>query len=276
MALKMILDSLDGLDPVIVKEYIPRDGKFVLDVPDAKSKLDTDKLQKALNDEREVSKGLKGQLDAWGNRKPEEVLPELDKLPEYKAAAEAGSKKLDQTQIDAIVNGRVAPLQRALDKVTADHKAEQEKTALYQQKETRRTIFDAVRSVATETKANPEAFSTDYGGLMLLAERLFKVDDQGKVVVREGIPDMVHGQGVKDVVGELQRQHPYFWPPSNGGGAGGGTGSGGSGGANPFKDNNMTARSAFIKANEHRPDVIKSALQAAGLSTHDQRYVPQK
>lgn len=276
MALKMILESLDGLDPSVAKEYVQKDGKYVLDVTGAKSQLDVDNVQKALNAERKLREETAAKLAAWGDRKPEEILPILDKVPELEAAAADGKKKLDQTQIDAIVNGRLAPVQRSLEQLTATNKTLQEEVTAYKTEKTRRTIFDTVRAVATETKANPEAYATDMGGLMLLSERLFKVDDNGQVVVREGVPDLVHGQRVKDVVGELQRMHPYFWPPSNGGGASGGTGSASGGTGNPFKANNMSDRSAFIKANESRPDVIKSAMAQAGLKTEFQTYVPQK
>lgn len=273
MALEMILTSLDGVDPVVAKEYVQRDGKFVLDVKGAKSQLDVDALQKVVNKERETSKALQTQLEAWGNRKPEEVLPILDKVPELEAAVQAAGKKLDEKQLEAVVNGRLSPVQRALEKANTDLAAAQQQVAQYQQKETRRLIFDTVRKVAAESGAIKETYATDDGGFMLMADRLFTVDGQGRVVVREGITDLVHGQHPKDVVGELQRMHPYLWPPSSGGGASGGNGAGSQSSGNPFKANNMTARGEFIEANKNRPEVIKSAMQQAGLKTEYQRYV---
>lgn len=271
MALKYIVDSLDGVDASLHEHYERQGDKYRLKVEGARSQQDVDNVQRALNAEREVSKGYKTRLDAWGDRKPEEVLPILDRVPELEAAAADGKKKLDQTQIDAIVNGRLAPVQRSLEEVTRNYKAAQEQIGTYEAQNRRRTIFDAVRGIASETKALPETYSSDYGSFMLLAERIFTVNDQGQVVVREGVPDLVHGQAPKDIVGELQRLHPYLWPPSSGGGASGNTGNTG-GGANVFKQNNMTERSKFIKANENRPDVVNAAMKAAGLTSHYQQY----
>lgn len=261
----MILTSLDGLEAPIAALYTKRDDKFELQVEGAKSQIDVDKLIKAANDERDISKEVKKRLAAWGDLDPEVVRPILDKVPEMTATIEAGAKKLDEKQLEAVVNGRVTPVQRALDKALNDLKEKDAKLNEYSAKDTRRTIYDSVRKYATETKALPESYGSEMGGLMLLAEKVFTLDSAGQVVVKEGAPGMVHGTHIKDAFPELQKGFGYLWPASQGGGAGGSSGTGGSGGSakNPFKENNnISARSKFAA---DFPDKVPGALAEAGL-----------
>jgi hypothetical protein len=260
--LKAVIDTLEGVEEHFHALYTNKNGKFEFTgVEGMKTSADTDRLQTALTAERKLKKEAEDKLALWGDRKPEEVIAILDKVPELEATAEAGRKKLDEKQIEAIVNSRVTPLQKDLDKALASVKERDAKLAEHAARETRRTVFDAVRKLATESKASPEAYASEYGGLMLLAERLFTVDAAGQVVVKEGVADLTFGSHAKDVWSDIQRQHSYLWPPSQGGGAQG-SGAGAGGTANPFKGNDMTARSEFAK---NFPDKVDSMVKAAGL-----------
>lgn len=272
MALKAIVDNLDSVPEQYRDLYSQKNGKYEFTgVEGLKTQGDVDRLQQALNKERGEKTALETQLRAWGDHKPETVIPILDKIPELEAAAEAGKKKLDEKQIEAIVNGRLAPLQRELDTTKTNLTAAQKRVGEYEELSKRRTISDAVRAIAAESKALPEAYKDEYSGLMLLAGQIFTVDAQGQVVVKEGAPGLTHGTRAQDVLGDLQRSHPYFWPQSTGGGASGNTGSN-AGTANPFKGNNMTDRSVFIK--ENSPDKVNNAMKAAGLTDPWQTYKP--
>lgn len=277
MALKAMVDDLEKVDEKYRDLYTKKGDKWEFTgVEGLKTQGDMDRVQGALNNERKLHEETKTKLSAWGERKPEEIIPILDALPELQAAAEAGKKKLDQTQIDAIVNGRVAPLQRDLDKFKKDVTDRDAMIAAFQAKDTRRTVMDTVRGLAAESKANPEAYSSDYGGLVLLAEKLFTVDAAGKVVVREGAQDFQHGTLAKDCWQEIQSRHPYLWPASQGGGASGSQGGGGGSGiqGNPFKRNgNISERTRF--AAEH-PDKVAAYLQQAGLDNTWDPYVEKK
>jgi hypothetical protein len=272
MALKMILTSLDGLSEELTKLYVKRDDKYELQVEGAKTQIDIDKIQAALNSERAISKGFKNQLDAWGDRKPEDVLPILDKLPELEAAAEAGKKKLDQSQIDGIVNGRLAPLQRDLEKARKDLTESQAKATQYEQAQKRRTVHDAMRAAIAESGADPKTYADDLGAAMLLADMLYTVTDAGQVVVKENAPGgLLHGTSVKDTIPQLQASHGYLWPSSKGGGAPGSKG-GPPATENPFKGNNFTARSEFARENKDKPEVIANAIKDAGLAHAGETY----
>lgn len=274
MALKMILASLEGVDDTTAALYKERDGKFELQVEGGFSQIDVDKLRGAANAEREISKGVKAQLAAWGDRNPEETIAILDKVPEMEILIAAGKNKLDNTQVEALAEGRVKPIRAQLEAEANKRKEAEAKVAEWVAKDQRRTILDTVRALATESKAKPESYATELGGLMLLAERLFTINEQGVVVSRDGAPDICHGLPAKEVWGEVQKAHSYLWPDSQGGGASGG--SGGSGGVqgNPFKANNMTERGRFVRENANRPEVIANAMKAAGLSDQGQTYIP--
>lgn len=272
MALKMILDSLDGVSEEIAAHYTKKGEKFELQAEGAKSQADIDRLQTALNSERATSKEWKTKAEAWGDRKPEEVIPMLDKYPELEAAAESGKKKLDQTQIDGIVNGRLAPLQRERDQFKKDADDRAAKIAEFEAKETKRTIFDTVRGLATETKAKPDSYGSEYGALMLLSKEIFTVDANGQVVVKEGVPGMTHGTLAKDAFAEIQSKHSYLWPDSVGGSSSGSNPSPG-GQANPFKFNNLTDRATFAG---QFPDKVDAMVKAAGLQNAWQLHPEKK
>ncbi len=268
MALKMILSSLDGVSEEIAAHYTKKGDKFELQAEGAKSQADIDRLQNALNAERAQRTEWETKAKAWGDLVPDEVRSVLDRVPELEATVESGKKKLDQSQLEPLVAGRVAPVQRALDKALADLKERDTKLADFSAKETKRTVFDAVRKLASETNAIKETYSSDFGGLMLLAKEVFTVDAQGQVVVKEGVEGFVHGTRISDAWPDIQRTQTPYWPSSVGGGAGGNTGTGGNTNSNVFKSNDMTARSTYVK--EHGLDKANAAAKAAGLRTlHD-------
>lgn len=274
MALKAVVDTLEGIEEHFHSLYSKKGEKFEFTgVEGLKTSADIDRLQTALNAERKLKKELEAYKESWGDLDPVAARSVLDKVPALEALVEAGKNKLDDKQTQAIVNAQVVPVQRQLDKALADLKERDSKIEEYGAKETRRTIFDAVRKYATENKANPEAYGSDMGGLMLLSKEIFTLDAAGQVVIKEGATDIVpHGTHIKDAFPEIQKSFSYFWPPSQGGGAtGGGNPSSVSG--NPFKTNDMTARSKFAK--EH-PEKVPAALAAAGLQTVAQLHKDQK
>lgn len=272
MALKAVIDSLDGVEEHFHSLYVKKGEKYEISgIEGMRTQGDVDRLQTALNAERATAKAQKVALDAWGDRKPEDVLPVLDKLPELEAQAAAGKNKYNQEQIDAIVAGKLAEPQRKLSAAEKEVLELKQAVADSVARDKRRTIMDAVRSVAVETKAKPESYASEMGGLMLLGDRLFDTNDAGQVVVREGAPGLVQGLGIKDAMPEIQRAHGYLWPDSQGGGSNGNTGSGSPQG-NPFKGNNFTARSAFVESNKDKPGVVERAMKEAGVTNPGQRY----
>jgi len=85
MALKAILDNLDGLAADIAKEYKKRDDdKYVLDVTsvDGLELAEVTKLQSALSKERENNRKSADQLKAFDNLDPAKAREALKKVEE--------------------------------------------------------------------------------------------------------------------------------------------------------------------------------------------------
>jgi len=85
MALKAILDNLDGISEEIKKEYKQRDdGKFVLDVTsvDGFELAEVSKLQSALSKERENNRKAAEQLKAFENLDPAKAREAITKVEE--------------------------------------------------------------------------------------------------------------------------------------------------------------------------------------------------
>ncbi len=273
MALNCIIDSLDGVPDDIAKEYAKKGDKFELQLVGARTEVDVTRLQASLAQERAFSKELKAFKEACGENKPEEVITLLASIPELKQLADAGGKKLDQSQLDAIVNARLTPLQQALDKAKKESADKDVVIADRDARDRKRTVHDAVRLAAVGAGVEPTTYADEYGSLMLLADKMFTVDAAGQVVVSPGAPaTFLEGSLLKDALPVLLEKHPYLRPPSQGGGAGGSKSENGAG-ANVFMQNNMQVRSAWINANQDKPGVVDNAIKAAGLTSAHQTFV---
>lgn len=276
MAIKCVLDSLDGVHEDLIPHYVKKADKFELQLEGARTQGDVDRLQASLVQEREFSKGLKAFKEACGEHKAEEVAALLQSIPELKVMAEAGGKKFDQTQFDAMITSRLTPVQAELAK--AKQTIAERDAAIVQRDnaDRRRAVHDAVRLAAVGAEVIPQAYANEHGSLMLLADKLFTVDATGAVVVgKDASNAFIEGTLLKDALPVLLDQHPYLRPPSQGGGAGGSKNESGNG-ANVFLQNNMQVRTAWINANQDKPGVVQNAMTQAGLSHAAQTYVAKK
>jgi hypothetical protein len=276
MALKFQLDTaeaLEQLDEPLRALYTETNGKYVLAVEGVKPLSEFEKLTTAITSERKATKAAKDLYSPWETtfqgKTPAEIQAELERIPVLEADA---TGKIDKSKLDAIVESttknRLAPVERERDTFKGKV-AELENTIRnYELANKRRTIFDAVREAASKDPTLHEsAYATPDAALMLLSERCLTIDDNGNVVVAEGVRNMTEGLPVKEALAELKAQHPYLAKTSLGGGASG-SGSG-SGGPNPFKENNLQLRGAFIKAN---PLTWRKSMEQAGLSEPSQMH----
>ena len=86
--LKAILDSLEGVEPHFQSLYTERNGKYELTgIEGVKTQANIDRLQTALTKERNNHKTLKDRFATFGDRKPEDIISALDRIPELEAAA---------------------------------------------------------------------------------------------------------------------------------------------------------------------------------------------
>lgn len=137
MALKAVLDSLDGVADLIKSEYVERDGKFHLDVTPVEGFAleNTSGLKSALQKERSARLKATERLGILGEVDPERIKEAVEKLeeisgwdPEKKVseavkAREAQIVELHKKELGK-VSGRSEKLQRQLERVLVDQAAE--------------------------------------------------------------------------------------------------------------------------------------------------------
>ena len=271
MALKAILATLDGLDEHIAALYTPRGDKFELGVEiegveGIKTFTDFNRLNEALRKERSDHKVLKDRFAPLGERKVEDIVSLYDRLPELEAAA-AGTK-IDDTMIQGLVEGRIkskiAPIERDLMTVKEQNAALLAENQGFKSKEVQRTISDAVRGAAVTTKVVDTALED----AIMLAERVFTIDETGKVVTKDNV-GCTPGISAEVWLNEMQTKRPHWWGPSAGGGAGGagGRNAGGSFSSNPWSAEgwNLTQQGQVYNENPAKADqMARSAGTTVG------------
>jgi len=276
--LKPELDKLDELDKAFHSLYTERSGKWVLTGVDGYTPEDRERVNKALDGERRNASKYHNELKAWktpfGDRKPEDIQAELDKIEEYKLAAKG---KLDESAIEervkARLDGATKPLQRKLEEAATERAKAEARVKAYEQAEERAAIRAAIQKEALASNALPESYA-DGGGLLAVLEGQLKVEVEvtqdadgnpvrklGKVVSRDGATEL------PKLLQQVQSTQGYFWGTSKGGGAGsrGGPGAGPVVKGNPWaKDTrNLTEQMRISRENPQLADRYK---REAGVS----------
>lgn len=218
MALKGVIDTLDGIDESTAKLYTKTsDGKFVLDVEGMvpKSKLD---------EFRDTNVKL---------MKDMEKFKDIDPV-KYRELAETHRKIqekewIEKGEIDKVVEQRVATMKGDLESKINEYKSSNESMA----KQLDSLLIDnEVRSAAIKSGVRPSAVDD----VLLRARAVFKVqngvatpfDSKGQVIYGK---DGSNPMAINDWVGSLKQSADHLFQGSNGGGAQGG-GAGVSNGAN--------------------------------------------
>ena len=269
MALKAIVDTLEGLDEHIAGLYTQRGDKFELsvEIPGievVKSFKDFTRLNEALRKERQDHKSVKDRFAPLGDRKVEDILTVFDRLPELEAAA--ANNKVDDAKIESLVTGRLtaklAPVEREL-QTTREALAQRDALVQqYEQREVQRTIGDSVRTATAKLKVVDSAVED----VTLLAERIFKIDENGNVVAKDNV-GCTPGISPEVWLNEMQTKRPHWWGPSQGGGAGGSGGRSGSFATNPWSADgwNLTEQGRMYRENPSKADqMAKSAGTTIG------------
>lgn len=250
------------------------DGKIVLSgVTGMKTQKDVDTVKEALRKEREDHAKARDALKPWGDLKADEVLAQLDRIKELEAAA---GGKLDETKLNELVEGRLAqktgPLERSIKELTEGKTAaEQERDALKQQIEAR-DRNDAVRAVATKSKAH----ATAVPDIEMAASIMLEKDESGKLVTKSGIDGLTPGLDIEGWMKEMTKLRPHWWPESEGGGARGGGGGTGFSGNNPWSAEhwNMTEQGKVLQTQGR--EMADRLAKAAGTVVGGTKPTPKK
>lgn len=255
MRLKAVVDSLDEVDEKYHDLYIERNGRFEIQVEGMKTPADVERVMISLTKEREEHKKTKEKLQAFGGLDPEEVLQKLDRFEELEAAA-AG--KIDDSKLNEIVEARLrsklAPVERERAKLLEENQSLQSKVEQYQAKERQRTIHDAVRQAAMKVKVVDTAIED----ALLLAERVFEIDDSGAIVTKDGV-GVTPGVAPEVWFTDMQHRRPHWWGPSQGLNSRGNNGSGG--GNNPWTAEhwNLTEQGRIVRENRTKAEQMAKA-----------------
>ena len=270
MVLKTTYDSKDDIPEAHLELFTERSGKWELTgVEGIKTVADIDRMAVGLTKEREAHKKTKEKLEAFGELDPLQAQKDTDAIVELKtkleaAEAAAGDGKPDEAVIDKLVEARVAtvvkPLQRDLEKANKLNVENGDTITAFQLKDTNRSITDAVRKAAIESKMVPSAIED----ALMLSERQFELTEDGSVLTRDNV-GVTPGIDATVWVTEMQEKRAHWWPTSQGGGAGGGSGNGGGMGDNPFsfKSWNMTKQGESVRSN---PEQAARLAQSAGTT----------
>jgi len=258
MAFKLVLDTLEGLSEDISKEYVERDGKFHIQVEGMKTQADIDAVQRSLAAARTEAGTFKAKLALLGDRKVEEVIAQLDRIPELEAAA---GGKLDETKLKELAEARaraiVAPIERERDGFKAQLGEKDAVIKQFETKEQTRTIHDQIKAAAKKAGVIDEAMEDAINA----GERLFVLEEgTGKAVVKEGL-SVTQGLEPKDWLSDLQSKKPHWFGQSTGGGAGGNRGGGAGAELNPFSHDgwSITKQGQMMQTDAARADRLAKA-----------------
>lgn len=276
--LKHQYDDEEQIPETFRELYSERNGRFELTgIDGVKTTADIERLQSALNKEREEHKSTREKFKPWAELDYEEVTQKLDRLPELEAAAQG---KLDDAQIDEIVNRRVegtlrsklSPLERQLKQ---EREAREQLAQQNQQlvgKDRRRRMQDELRKQLTEAKALPDAFEDAF----MLGEHLLEETDDGQFLTRE-VAGFTPGLDPAGLVAELQEKRRHWWPESVGGGSrGSGGGAGVPGGRNPFSADNWNVTEQGRILRQHGRERAEQLARAAGTTVGGARPKSRK
>jgi hypothetical protein len=267
-ALAATVDSLEGVPEALHGFYLEKDGKFNLQVAGLPTQENVTRLEGALTKERNDHKATKESLNKIthnGQRQVDDIIADLDRIPEL----EATQGTIDETKVNELVEARIkariGPVERERDKFKKESEDKDVTINDFQSKERTRTIHDKVREDAVKAKLLPEAVED----ALLLADRVFEIDDSGRVVTKDNV-GVTPGLEPAAWLTDLQPKRPHWWGPSTGGGAGGNRGGGGGGGENPFTHDgwNLTAQGALVQSDRAKAEQL---AKAAGTTIGGQR-----
>lgn len=270
-ALAATVDSLEGVPEALHAFYTEQDGKFVLQVTGLPSQGDVTRLNEALRKERGDHNALKDRVKLLGDRRIEDVVTELERIPELEATQGTIDEDKVNTLVEARIKARVGPVERERDQLKTQVEAKDKVIGEFEAKDRTRTIHDKVREAAGKAKLLPEAVED----ALLLADRVFEVEDgTGRVVTKDNV-GVTPGIEPAAWFTDMQPSRPHWWGPSTGGGAGGQRGGAGDATTNPFTHENwnLTTQGELVRTDRAKAEQL---AKAAGTTIGGQRPAAKK
>jgi len=271
MKLKAVYDKQEDIPEGFAALYTQRGDKWELtEIEGVRTQGDVDRLQTSLTAERNDHKQTKKRFELLGDRKIEDILAELDKIPELEArAGQVDDKKIDQI-VESRVRTKVAPIERELTTAKARLTELETENTGFKTERTQRTIADNVRDVIGKQQGFQSSAIDD---AIMYGERHLEVNAEGRVVTRDGV-GVTPGVDAAVWLSEMQNKKAHWWGTTQGAGARGSNG-GNNGGANPFSHEgwNMTEQGKILTENADRAHQL---ARSAGTTVGGGRPAPKK
>lgn len=245
MALKAVLDTLDGLDPILQKEYVKgEDGKFRLD---AEGVEDVSGLKSALKKERDNGEALKKALKQFdGISDPEEVRKILSRI-----ANDEEARMIAEGKSDVVIARRMEALRKEHEKSVKEALERADKAEARAKKLSSKTLNSALRAAAAEVGTHDKAFD-DFAAR---AQRDgWTIDEEGELVAltEEGKPrlgkDGKTTMSLKEWGQGLRETAAHLFPATGSGTGGPGTKTGAGDGAKQMKRTDFNRLDPYAQA----------------------------
>lgn len=262
MLIELLYSKKEDVPASVLDLYTEKEGKFILTgVRGMKTQSDVDTLMTAKTAEVEAHKATKAKLALWGDKDATVILAELDKIEEYKLAAEGN---IDDEKINQIVESRLkshlGPIERERDNLTKENATLTEENGNLVAQKLKRTIHDDIREAAGPSKVIDTAMSD----VLMLGESVFEVNEAGKSVTKDNV-GVTPGIEADIWLQEMAEKRPHWWPASQGGGGGGGNPPSGLTN-NPWSRDNFNRTQQAIYAKANGTEKAEQAAKAAGTT----------
>lgn len=217
MSLKAVYSSAEDIPEKYQDLYEEKEGMYrLVRIDGIRTDADVARLTIALDKEKKEHSESRRKFESFlGGRKQEELQSILDRLPELELAA---SGKIDDEKMNQAVEARlrtkISPIERERDQMRALNAELEAKVQEYTTKERQRKVYDAVRNASVKYKV----LDTAQEDVLLLAERVFEVNEDGSITARDGV-GVTPGVSPEVWLTEMQQKRPHWWPASSGGGA---------------------------------------------------------
>jgi len=265
MTLSAVMDSLDGVDESIAALFTQKGDKFELTgITGIRTQADIDRLNTGLEKERTEHKATKDKFGWASELNGEEVLANLDRLPELEAASKG---QLDEAQIEEMVTRRVdgtiksqtSPLERQINGLTTERDE-----AVARADKAEGIIRSGTINDSFMTALGSKIQDTAQADAKMLAGSIMEIrEDDGAVVTREGT-EFTPGLTAEQLIPELQEKRRHWFGETSGGGGGGSNPKIPGGGNNPWSADhwNMSEQGRILR--EKGRDVADRYAKQAG------------
>lgn len=223
MALKLKLDTLDGLDEALKPLYVAKDGKFELAVDGVE---DTKGLKTALTTEREARANLEKSLKAFDGVDPAQYKNLMDQLngsEEMRLMAEG--------KYTEVLDRRTAKFQEELTRKLTDEQTKTKQANERSAKFESRVLEGQLASAASQAGVHKHAIDD----VLARGRSIFKLDDEGNAVQFGSDGKVVLGKDAKtpfspaEWLGGIKETAPHWFPNGNTGSPQNESGNGGGG-----------------------------------------------